>query len=240
MHFITGISLGLVIGGSVVYFTQNTNAVRYPLEVSQNTIESIVGKVISALSPKQDSTATTVTNYKYKKAEKVTLTAESKNDSLKNVAPMIDSTAKSMDSDTVMSLDVSENYNENVKKDELDQAKIIEVVNISYEPKSGNKDSLLSVISGVQIDKQQGEIINLYVEFWKSPLNYKGYKLGKNKLIIYGISPEENLKMIYLNDQYFLKLGNNSIVKLSTGDDFKNFEKVTNPSITNLFNQYAD
>ncbi|MCM1169048.1 MAG: hypothetical protein NC324_03830 [Bacteroides sp.] len=35
---------------------------------------------------------------------------------------------------------------------------------------------------------------SLRVEFWESPVNYKGYKLDKKQLIIFGISPDDPLR----------------------------------------------
>ncbi|MCC7051475.1 MAG: hypothetical protein IT239_06850, partial [Bacteroidia bacterium] len=48
MVFIMGISLGLVLGGAVVFFSQNTQIIKYPIEVSQNTVEKIVNRVMGS------------------------------------------------------------------------------------------------------------------------------------------------------------------------------------------------
>ncbi len=46
------------------------------------------------------------------------------------------------------------------------------------------------------------------VEFWISPINYHGYKMSKNKLIIYGIEEPDAVKLYRLNDVLFMKYGN--------------------------------
>jgi len=54
---------------------------------------------------------------------------------------------------------------------------------------------------------------NLVIEFWESPLNSVGYKMGKNKLVLYGIQSFElvniaehqgKLYMKYSNEYYLL------------------------------------
>lgn len=47
---------------------------------------------------------------------------------------------------------------------------------------------------------------NVYrIEIWSSPVNYKGYKLAKNKIILYGINPYDSLTFLSSNDSIFLK-----------------------------------
>jgi hypothetical protein len=56
---------------------------------------------------------------------------------------------------------------------------------------------------------------NLVIEFWESPLNSVGYKMGKNKLVLYGIQSYDlvniaehkgKLYMKYSNEFYLLEL----------------------------------
>lgn len=56
---------------------------------------------------------------------------------------------------------------------------------------------------------------NLVIEFWESPLNSVGYKMGKNKLVLYGIQSfdlvniaehQGKLYMKYSNEFYLLEL----------------------------------
>lgn len=54
-----------------------------------------------------------------------------------------------------------------------------------------------------------------FIEFWKSPLNSMGYKMGKNKIVLYGITSfdmvsltnyRNNIYLRYLNDYYPLEV----------------------------------
>lgn len=75
---------------------------------------------------------------------------------------------------------------------------------------SNNKIGLLDSLLMNKSQKHPEDM--LLVEFWQSPVNYKGYKLSENKLIVFGIddynsaSIEIISKNIYLSDQnkYYL------------------------------------
>lgn len=68
------------------------------------------------------------------------------------------------------------------------------------------------------------------VEFWQSPLNYKGYQLGKNKLILYGLNESEKLQLFLWNGGLFLKV-QEQFVRLERKGEFKSFEKITDPTL---------
>lgn len=71
----------------------------------------------------------------------------------------------------------------------------------------------------------------LTVEFWKSPLNYRGYKFSRNKLVIFGLEVNE-LEGVF-------KSGNSTYLKSAIGffriepsSDFRQLERVTDESLT--------
>lgn len=113
-----------------------------------------------------------------------------------------------------MNLDMhnSDNSSENihVKKDKLLFAKTFTIPGIEAvnQDNIDKLDSLLSKdISALNNNKRD----KLLVEFWKSPINYKGYKTGKNKLVLFGIDQfnlisfkmiDKTLFMKYLADYY--------------------------------------
>lgn len=113
-----------------------------------------------------------------------------------------------------------------VRKDELLDSKNFQVVNLQNEEKN-TSDSLLEKVSGIKNNKTSS---SLKVEFWQSPINYKGYKMTKNKVVLFGIYPNENIKLFYLDDAVFLK-NNQNCYRLYFTDDFKQFEKITDQSI---------
>ena len=132
------------------------------------------------------------------------------------------------DSSTIIQ---EQNTSENfiVRKDELLDSKNLQVVNLQNEEKINPSDSLLEKVSGIKNNKSSS---SLKVEFWQSPINYKGYKMTKNKVVLFAINPDENIKLFHLDDDIFMK-HNQNYYKLYFTDDFKQFEKVTDATITN-------
>ena len=119
-----------------------------------------------------------------------------------------------------------------VRKDELLDAKNFQVVNLQNEAENNASDSLLEKMSGIK--NQKNILASFKVEFWQSPINYKGYKMSKNKIVLFGVNPDENLKLFHLEDIIFMKY-NQSVYKLYFTDDFKQFEKATDaPMLSKL------
>jgi len=119
-----------------------------------------------------------------------------------------------------------------VKKDELLATKTIEVFNMNPTAnKPTAKDSLLQKVSGVKDDRLTGKQM-FNVEFWQSPLNYKGYKMSKYKIILYGIASAEGLKLYKLDDVIYLKFLSN-VYRLDYAGDFKQYERITDEQIIN-------
>lgn len=118
-----------------------------------------------------------------------------------------------------------------VRKDELITVRTIEVNNISGANKTSGKDSLLSKVSGIKEEKNYGKQM-FNVELWQSPLNYKGYKLSKYKMVLYGIQSIEDMKLFKLDDVIYLKTGS-LVYRLDYVSDFKQYERITDENIIN-------
>lgn len=43
------------------------------------------------------------------------------------------------------------------------------------------------------------------VEFWESPLHFTGYKMGKNRIVLYGLDQIESVSLQAMNDTVYLK-----------------------------------
>ncbi|MDQ3191601.1 MAG: hypothetical protein M3Q58_08410 [Bacteroidota bacterium] len=122
-----------------------------------------------------------------------------------------------------------------VKKDELLSSKIINLIDLTQNKNTTKlkKDSLIQVTSGIK----EPEPVNTYIiEFWKSPINYKGYKIGRNKLIIFGLQETGNARLFSINNQLYLK-NFDRFYKIQKGIEFQSFELITDPEILNLLNQ---
>ncbi|MCE9539503.1 MAG: hypothetical protein K8R85_09825 [Bacteroidetes bacterium] len=117
-----------------------------------------------------------------------------------------------------------------VRKDELLSTKTVEIINLSTVTSNRNsKDSLLQKVSGIKDDKSiTKQFIN--IELWQSPLNYRGYKMGKYKIALYGLTSLEALKIYILDDVIYLK--NGAIVnKLENSSEFRPYERITEENL---------
>lgn len=121
-----------------------------------------------------------------------------------------------------------------VKKDELLMVKNIDVIYVNQAISSGKnaKDSLLHQTSGIRDDNNVK--FSYSMEFWKSPINYKGYKMSKNKIVLYGMNPGEILKLYKFNDNIFLKTSV-YVYRLDYSGDFKQLEKLSDESLLAKF-----
>ena len=98
-----------------------------------------------------------------------------------------------------------------VMKDEL-----LFVKNISVSGKSNknNKsDKKLDSLLTENIINESAKNV-FHVEFWKSPINYNGYKMINNRIILFGIYQYNNLKLRFINDNLYLDyLGSFYLIK---------------------------
>ncbi len=120
-----------------------------------------------------------------------------------------------------------------VRKDELLSTKTFEVIDLEPTAKMSVKDSMLLKVSGIKEDRTNSKQF-FNIEFWSSPLNYKGYKLGKYKLVLYGIPSAEALKLYKLDDAIYLNSGS-IIYRLEYSSDFKQYDRITDEFILNKF-----
>jgi len=111
-----------------------------------------------------------------------------------------------------------------VAKEELLSVKNIKVIDLD-----GNKkqDTLIGQLAGVS----SSEYPNLFfVEFWKTPLNSKGYRMTRNRVILYGLSDFSNITIYKVEDSFYLK-NDEFVYKISAGTEFKSLELVSDAEL---------
>ena len=121
------------------------------------------------------------------------------------------------------------NYNEvdallkeediNIAQEELLSVKNIKVIDLDEASK---RDTLTGQLAGVT----SSEFPNLFfVEFWKTPLNSKGYRMTRNRVILYGLSDFSSITIYKVDDNFYLK-NDDVVYKISSGTEFKPMELV--------------
>ncbi len=219
--FIVGILVGLIVAGGFFIFKLDD----YFKEL--NFYKSLSGNFSSDSKVTEPETNQSNVNPEKEKKQKVKTvqTSKEENDS-EGVVVKSDSTKIEKDS---LILENPSSDDVVVRKDELLSTKTLEVINMDPVAKITGKDSLLMKVSGIKDDRNSSKQF-LNIEFWSSPLNYKGYKMSKYKLIVYGVSSPEGLKVFKLDDVMYLK-SSSFVYRLDTSGDFKPYERITDELI---------
>jgi len=112
----------------------------------------------------------------------------------------------------------------NIATDELLSVKNVKVITIG-DNVSG-KDSLAAKLAHVEENNS-----DLYfIEFWKTPLNSKGYRFSKNKIMLYGFMDFNNVLLYELDNSFYIKCSD-QVFKLFYGGDFKKLERVVDSDL---------
>jgi len=112
-----------------------------------------------------------------------------------------------------------------IEQDKLLHTKIITIKNFNEPVSSTSRklDSLLGNGSPQQLDHY------FFIEFWESPLNSVGYKMGKNKIMLYGIRSydlvglvrhKDKMYLRYLNEYYPIEITTSFKPLLPTNESF--------------------
>lgn len=113
-----------------------------------------------------------------------------------------------------------------VATDELLSVKNIKVIKIGDNFSGDGKDSMIAELAN--INNNSSDLFT--VEFWKTPLNTKGYRFSKNRIMLYGFVDFNDVVLYQLNNIYYIK-ASNQIYKLNYGGDFKPLERVSDSDL---------
>lgn len=125
-----------------------------------------------------------------------------------------------------VTIDTSNNLSENnnivISKDELLSTRMVKVAGQNLK---NNEDAKLDSILIDQRNTPKKDQNVIRVEFWRSPINYKGYKFDDVKLVVFGLLEFNNLSIYRYRDDLFISY-NKDFYFLDKNDDFKPFMTV--------------
>jgi hypothetical protein len=220
--FTLGLLLGIVIAGT--FFILRLDNYFKELNVYKNFTKAFLYRQSASPEKTDKAEETTTTKINNKKLSEQFST---KNTSVKKHEMATDSIAVA---DSILqSGDFSDNIV--IRKDELLNIRTIELKNLDARESMSHADSLLEKVSEIKDDRNNYRNQSMKIEFWKSPLNYKGYKLSKYNVILYGLTDTENLKIYTLDGILYMKNAS-AVYKLDYNADFKPYERVTDEMIT--------
>lgn len=142
-----------------------------------------------------------------------------KNIQKKNVVEPVDTVSGI--NDTLIYFENDDTLDININKETLIATRTFKVINISLDSTESNalRDSLEKDL-GIQKEKN---IKSIKVEFWKSPLNFEGYILGKNLVRLYGVSELENLSFYSLDKKIYMRNSSGTFA-LIRSEEYHKFE----------------
>jgi len=111
----------------------------------------------------------------------------------------------------------------NLAKEELISVKSIKLIDLD----NVSKDTLAVSLAGVN---QNNESDLFFVEFRKTPLNSKGYRMTKNRIMLYGFSDFSSLNIYKVDDVFYLK-SEDHVYRVNINTDFMPMERVSNTDL---------
>jgi len=110
-----------------------------------------------------------------------------------------------------------------VRRDELLSATAISLIPLSTSSKT---DTLLMLFQG----GSPSENPQIRIEFWKSPVNFRGYKFIRNTLVTFGLDPQEQVKVYFDSGVFYLQSGSTTF-RLNQTERFLPFNVATEESL---------
>lgn len=187
-----------------------------------------------------------VTEQKVKSSASVQRKTAIPSDTLKSAQDMNDNGYDSLSSveantfnaedDSLFSADGSEIV---VKKDQLLGVHTVTVKEIG--DKAGLRENLntedltqaaagkLNPAAGLP-EEPNADLSSYTVEFWISPVNYRGYRLMHNTVVLFGIDQPEQARLFRMNRQLYLRSGA-EVYKLIPSEDFQAYSMVREPEV---------
>lgn len=131
-------------------------------------------------------------------------------------------------------LNQSDNTEIVVKKDQLLVNITLKSIDINGQnSKEDNPESSIAKNTADKLNPSGGlpesenkKTENYNVEFWVSPVNYKGYKLIHDKLILFGIEEPDAVQLYSKENMLWMKYGQD-FYTLEPSDDFESLIKLT-------------
>lgn len=114
---------------------------------------------------------------------------------------------------------IKEGSNINIATDELLTVKNIKIIKIGDNFSS--KDTSAKKLA--HVDESKYDLY--FVEFWKTPLNSKGYRFTKNKVMLYGFVDFSNISLYELDNSFYIKSAE-QVYRIFYNSDFKQLERV--------------
>ncbi len=216
--FIFGTLVGLMVGVSVFWWlTYFNKSDWYFTKKINNWVENLFSSS-AELENKEAALYKTENNSNPKKniIEEDTINLDEYSDEFfyENSEPLVFS-------DTTIDTSNENNQDNSTEHSDVRKDELLLVKDIVFNT---DKDLLLDSLMGVTNKGQ--ETVSVTVEFWESPINFRGYKRSPKKIIIFGAKNHENVEFKMKNGKLIMT-DNNSKYLLRYSNVFLKFEPLT-------------
>lgn len=113
----------------------------------------------------------------------------------------------------------------NIRKDELIASRTVPIIYLNDPVKS---DTIVKELLGIKGNLPE----EMKIQFWNSPLNYKGYKLSRNTLVVYGLSEQLAYEVYYKDGKHYLS-NEGEFYRLNETTAFRSFDRANREDILN-------
>lgn len=108
-----------------------------------------------------------------------------------------------------------------VRRDEM-----MKSVSIELAAKPSNSDSLISIF----LEESASGRAEVNVEFWRSPVNFRGFKFIRNTVVAFGLDAEEPATAALYNGELYIKNGAN-VYRMYPTARFKPLQQITDGAL---------
>lgn len=223
---ILGIALSIVFEAGIKTIIKQVRDLHISITRLNNTQDKISQRLDSIQGKLKDNKATVPANKPMPKLVGATSIPVVKKDTITNKKEENDSNTD--DADVA---DKNSDSNIVVMTNQLVSVKNVPLSTMDSLTKEASinhkSDSTIAAMSNVS-DEQDPRYYR--IEFWQSPLNFKGYKMSRGKIILYGINSNTDMRLVKWSDGYYL-MSNQAVYKMEYTDDYKPFEKVMDKTV---------
>lgn len=237
---LAGVTLGVVFGVAIKEVFSHLNALRSSL-VSLGSKEDKIAQRIDSLEGKiqsQDKKTVVMVVKDNSKASQASSSNTSKSKVDSNSIKKVVKDGR----DSVLSIEMNNDSNANTQNIVVMTNQLVTVSNVSLVDldsiQDRKSDAARKSDSLAASMNEMGQAVyapsKYRIEFWVSPINFRGYKMSIGKIILYGVSTKAPMKLVKLEDSYYLQT-DQLVYKLGYTDDLRPFDKVTDKSILKKF-----
>jgi hypothetical protein len=219
LFFVLGLAVGIILGASVVrVYIDKVNAEN---SVSKSFVSKLFSNIVGLVyKPKAKSDTVVVVNDNLNNTSGAATDSSATNENAASNSTAIVSTDSVTDTKATSKVE----SDDVVIADKLIAASRIQVIEVTAE--NAKKDTVRNAKKNLSV---------YAIEYWQSPLNYRGYKTQKNKIILYGLNKDESLKLLRVKDRLYLKF-QNQYSAIDNYTDYHSFEKVFDQQTLSLLN----